>query len=195
MGENARRIMENGLRVPGEVTSDGALVEVRHRESYGRGIYAATDMNFGRSFGGKTPCVFLCLAVAGQVQEVSSRSTSISWEDEHSAGSVRRGALRMYRRSDQVLPLFVTDARKDTWLRDRALRIMEFLMSKVLGVGTSGTQAQQIRSVHSLQPRIFHQGLPTQNGVQLQPVQQYALHSLHGSCLIIDRPQICVFVK
>lgn len=129
--ENARQIMENSLRVPGEVTADGRLVEVRHRQSYGRGIYAATDLNYGRSFGGKRPCVFLCLAVAGHVQEVCSRSTSINWADEWSVGSVRRGPLRMYRRSEQILPLFITDAANDAHLRPVAQHIAALIMRRV----------------------------------------------------------------
>lgn len=107
--ENAILIIESGLRVPGEVTSDGTRVEVRHRESYGRGIYAATRLKYGQHYGGDRPCTFLCLALSGRVQQVSSRSIRIARADESFAGSVRRGPLRMYRRSDQLLPLFITD--------------------------------------------------------------------------------------
>merc|ERR1712194_386537 len=105
-----------------------------------------TEINFGRSFGGKSPCAFLCLGVAGQVQEVTSRTASIAWNDERAPGSVRRGALRMYRRSDQVLPLFVTDGTHDARLRLAVCGIIDLISANSFGCLPSVRLAHSVHS-------------------------------------------------
>eukprot|EP00930_Biecheleria_cincta_P036305 TRINITY_DN24907_c0_g1_i1.p1 TRINITY_DN24907_c0_g1~~TRINITY_DN24907_c0_g1_i1.p1 ORF type:complete len:514 (+),score=62.85 TRINITY_DN24907_c0_g1_i1:82-1623(+) len=124
--ENVQLIVENNLKVPGDRNDDGSEVVVKNGEVYGRGIYAATDLNFAKSFGGGLSCAFMCLAIPGK----ASQAKRIRAKED----SLQHGALRVYRTSNQLLPLFFTDARHAPALERCANEICTHLQAKLLGL-------------------------------------------------------------
>ncbi|CAE7358909.1 Camk4 [Symbiodinium sp. CCMP2456] len=135
--ENVATIVENNLRPPGAANADGTAVKVVNGEALGRGIYAATNIEFGRSYGFGLSCAFLCLAVPGIVR--AEKRSGHRHRHGHPQGlcegsdCYRHGEVRVYRRSEHVLPLFFTDASQAARLKACAVEIAEFLISKGLG--------------------------------------------------------------
>ena len=130
--ENVQKIVENNLRPPGSTNTDGTTVRVLNGEVLGRGIYASTNVEFGRSFGCGLSCAFLCLAVPGLV----ARAVHSGAQHGLSIGNsdcFKNGEVRVYRTSEQVLPLFFTDAAQAPRLKACAQEIADFLISKGLG--------------------------------------------------------------
>ena len=103
--ENVNKIIENNLRAPGERNADGTAVTMLNGKAFGQGIYAATNINFGRSFGCGNPCAFLCLAASGRTQKC--RKHAVQLASGHDC--LKHDQLRVYRSSEQLLPLFFTD--------------------------------------------------------------------------------------
>merc|ERR1712217_231319 len=122
--ENIGRIVENNLRVAGQVNSDGSNVGQAHGAVYGHGIYAATDISFGRHYGHGAPCSILCLALPGRVLEGRRLS------EQGSEHSLRHGAMRVYRHTDQLMPLFLTNPTNDAQARRSAEKVVDFLKQK-----------------------------------------------------------------
>lgn len=124
--ENVGKIIENNLKTPGSTNADGSKVELKNGAVYGSGIYAATSMNFGAGYGAGLSCAFLCLANPG--------STKVCLGPAHlgtSDDSLQHGQLRVYRSSDQLLPLFFTDRQRSAQLEQCAQQIAGFLQQKV----------------------------------------------------------------
>jgi len=134
--ENIQKIVENNLRPPGEANLDGSRVDVVNGTAFGRGIYAATNLTFGQQFGNGAPCAFLCLALPGHTIKGGRQL------GRH-ADSVAHHVVRVYRASDQLLPLFVTDSAHEHKLRKVAQDIADFLQARmgvqptISGVGNS----------------------------------------------------------
>jgi hypothetical protein len=121
--ENIQKIIENSLRVPGEANADGSSVTVVNGETYGRGIYAATDLAFGKRFGCGAPCAFLCLAISEVRAPLGTASTSkVPAPPEN---------VRVYSSSSQLLPLFATNEAYDSQLRAKAERVADFLRKQL----------------------------------------------------------------
>ncbi|CAE7942171.1 Camk4, partial [Symbiodinium sp. KB8] len=143
--ENVATIVENNLRPPGSANADGTAVKVLNGEALGRGIYAATNIEFGRSYGFGLSCAFLCLAVPGIVR--AEKRSGHRHRHGHPQGlckgsdCYRHGEVRVYRRSEHVLPLFFTDAAQAARLKACAGEIAEFLISK--GLGTKEKEAKK----------------------------------------------------
>jgi len=64
---NLSSIVDNNLRVPGDTNADGSRIQTVNGAKYGRGIYAATDLSYGRPYGRGAPGALLCLALPGKV--------------------------------------------------------------------------------------------------------------------------------
>lgn len=124
--ENVDKIVENNLRPPGSVNADGTQVSVLNAEAYGRGIYAATDMQFGVHFGCGLKCAFLCLAIPGKIVKTGKLGPN------HDC--LQHGKMRVYKASEQMLPLFFTDQTHAPRLEKCATEIMELLLVKVMGL-------------------------------------------------------------
>eukprot|EP00928_Gymnodinium_smaydae_P043030 TRINITY_DN28921_c0_g1_i1.p1 TRINITY_DN28921_c0_g1~~TRINITY_DN28921_c0_g1_i1.p1 ORF type:complete len:559 (+),score=82.98 TRINITY_DN28921_c0_g1_i1:87-1763(+) len=125
--ENVDKIVDNNLKVPGSKNADGTKVDVKNGSVYGRGIYAATDMHYGQNFGAGLKCAFMCLAIPGRVAEARNKLTA-------SYDSFQQGQLRVYGKSEQLLPLFFTDTQHSSTLETRALEIAVLLETKILGI-------------------------------------------------------------
>jgi len=124
--ENVHKIVENNLRAPGAVNSDGTKVELKNGAAYGAGIYAATNMRFGQSYGGGLSCAFLCLAIPGR----RANAQKLKPRDD----SLQHGELRVFKTSDQLLPLFFTDSQRAHSLEECAMKILKHLRTKLLGL-------------------------------------------------------------
>mmetsp|Transcript_65745 Transcript_65745/g.118456 ORF Transcript_65745/g.118456 Transcript_65745/m.118456 type:complete len:777 (+) Transcript_65745:87-2417(+) len=120
--ENVQKIVENNLKTPGEKNADGSTIPVANGEVYGRGIYASTDMTFSKSFGVGLNCAFMCLALPGR-QGKTAKVRIIKADED----SLAFGQLRLFKNSEQLLPLFFTDGERATVLEDCARKIASFL--------------------------------------------------------------------
>lgn len=125
--ENVQKIVENNLKTPGSTNADGSAVQRLNGEAYGKGIYAATDLNYGKGFGRGLSCAFLCLAIPGHMSQ--SQTMKLSSRDD----SFKHGCLRVYRTSEQVLPLFFTDSNSSAKLAECAWDIADLLKERALG--------------------------------------------------------------
>lgn len=123
--ENVNKIVENNLKVPGTTNADGTRIDVKNGSAYGVGIYAATDMRFGQSYGCGLSCAFMCLAIPGR--------TDIKGKLKKNSDSLQDGALRVYSTSEQLLPLFFTNSQLAPGLETCAREIMDYLVTKLLG--------------------------------------------------------------
>merc|ERR1719482_1141803 len=65
--KNIDTIVNNNLRVPGETNADGSHVQTANGDKYGCGIYAASDISYGRCYGHGAHGALLCLAIPGRV--------------------------------------------------------------------------------------------------------------------------------
>lgn len=127
--ENVNKIVENNLKVPGSTNADGTKVVLKNGAAFGSGIYAATDMNYGAHFGGGLRCAFLCLATPGFTKTCRNIEKLQKKHD-----SLQHGQLRVYRSSDQLLPLFFTDRQNSASLEKCARGIATLLEEKILGM-------------------------------------------------------------
>lgn len=125
--ENVQKIVENNLKTPGSTNADGSAVQRLNGDAYGKGIYAATDLNYGKGFGRGLSCAFLCLAIPGHMSQ--SQTMKLSSRDD----SFKHGPLRVYRTSEQVLPLFFTDSNSSAKLAECAWDIADLLKERALG--------------------------------------------------------------
>jgi len=140
--ENVNKIVENNLRPPGSTNADGSAVRVLNGEVYGRGIYASTNIDFARSFGGGLACAFLCIAFPGRMaaSPLPSSRGKRKYRAPQPAGledgqdCYRHGDVRVYRCSEQVLPLFFTDKTHQPKLVTCAQSILGALETRVLGL-------------------------------------------------------------
>merc|ERR1712012_1419703 len=62
--ENLNSILEHNLRRAGDVNGNGSQIAQAHGAVHGKGIYAADNINFGRSYGKGAPA--LCSALRYQ---------------------------------------------------------------------------------------------------------------------------------
>jgi hypothetical protein len=123
--ENVNKIVENNLKVPGSSNADGSKIDVKNGSAYGVGIYAATDMSFGQSYGCGLSCAFMCLAIPGR--------TDNHGKLKKNSDSLQNGALRVYSTSEQLLPLFFTNRQTAPGLEKCAAEIVGLLETKLLG--------------------------------------------------------------
>lgn len=127
--DNVSAIVDNNLRVPGDVNADGSKVVTVNGERYGRGIYAATDFNYGRHYGRGAPVALVCLANPGLIlhgrKKIGARLPS--GHVRNAADSVCDGPLRVYRSSDQLLPLFITDAEHQVHIHEAVQGVVKLL--------------------------------------------------------------------
>lgn len=138
---NINTIIDNNLRVPGDVNSDGSRIQTANGERYGRGIYAATDLNYGRHYGRGARGAFLCLALPGVFRHGRRRVDQLLSTGKL-PDSICDGPLRVYRSSAQLLPLFVTDEKHEEQLRAAAFRVSKFLQCQVNKVNTTGSRVR-----------------------------------------------------
>lgn len=124
--ENINTIVENNLRVAGDVNTDGSRIATAHGSVYGRGIYAATNISFGKNFGKGARCALLCLAIPGRSTPAGRSGLA---ED---SDSFRQGALRVYRTSDQLLPLFTTSEAYAPQAEEAAEQVARLLQPHVV---------------------------------------------------------------
>lgn len=137
--DNVSAIVDNNLRVPGDVNEDGSRVVTANGERYGRGIYAATDFNYGRRYGRGAPVALLCLAIPGLTLHGKKRIDARlpSGHARNVADSVCDSPLRVYRSSAQLLPLFITDAEHHMHIREALLGVVKFLSDQMPGSSNS----------------------------------------------------------
>jgi len=121
--EHIQSIVENNLKAPGEVNVDGSNVKTVHGAVYGKGIYAATDMSYGKAYGYGTPSALLCLALPGSIQKGGKLTNGCD--------SLQGGALRVYADSSQLLPLFLTNSGNEQQVRKVAKQVAELLVSQL----------------------------------------------------------------
>jgi len=126
--ENVQKIIENNLKPPGSTNADGTAVQRLNGEAYGKGIYAATDLMYGKGFGRGLSCAFLCLAIPGHMGH-GGHSMRLSGKDD----CFKHGCLRVYKNSEQVLPLFFTDMPSSAKLAECAWDIADLLKERALG--------------------------------------------------------------
>lgn len=127
--KNIDAIVNNNLRVPGEMNVDGSTITVANGDKYGRGIYAATDIGYGRRYGQGAPGALLCLALPGHTLEGRKRIDALL-PSGCLPDSIADGSVRVYRSSAQLLPLFITDETHDHHVREAALNASAFLMKQ-----------------------------------------------------------------
>lgn len=123
--EKVRSIVNNNLRVPGDVNSDGSLVMCANGSAYGPGIYTAVNSEFGRCFGKGAAQVLLCLALPGNQAKIP-KARALG-PGEH---SLKHGCLRLYRQSSQLVPLFVIDNDHELQAQGAAQVVVAFLQDR-----------------------------------------------------------------
>ncbi|CAK9073689.1 unnamed protein product [Durusdinium trenchii] len=129
--ENVNKIIENNLKPPGATNADGTQIHVLNGEAFGRGIYASTDVNYGRAYGAGLSCGFLCLAFPGHMGR-TPHGKGIPKRLCKKDDCYQQGSLRVYRSSEQVLPLFFTDLPTAPRLSEVAQTIARVLRERVL---------------------------------------------------------------
>eukprot|EP00913_Durusdinium_trenchii_P013736 g12897.t1 len=107
------------------------LSSPRNGEAFGRGIYASTDVNYGRAYGAGLSCGFLCLAFPGHMGR-TPHGKGIPKRLCKKDDCYQQGSLRVYRSSEQVLPLFFTDLPTAPRLSEVAQTIARVLRERVL---------------------------------------------------------------
>lgn len=121
--DNINLIVENNLQAPGGVNGDGSSVAQAHGAVHGRGIYAATDIAFGREYGRGAPCALLCLALSGRAQDSAKNGDCLS----ANYNSLQHGDMRVYGTSAQLLPVFMTNYENDEAARSAAVEVVDYL--------------------------------------------------------------------
>eukprot|EP00928_Gymnodinium_smaydae_P043347 TRINITY_DN29063_c0_g1_i1.p1 TRINITY_DN29063_c0_g1~~TRINITY_DN29063_c0_g1_i1.p1 ORF type:complete len:653 (+),score=115.54 TRINITY_DN29063_c0_g1_i1:268-1959(+) len=120
--ENLSSIIDVNLRVAGEPAQDGSRIPRAHGAAHGSGIYAAADIAFGARYGHGATEALLCLALPGNVLTAGKLHEGYD--------SLRKGNLRVYRSSSQLLPLFLTTIEKNTAAQQAAERVSQFLRDR-----------------------------------------------------------------
>lgn len=126
--ETVQTIVENSLKVPGSSNSDGSVVPLKNGAAYGTGIYTASNIQYGKAYGAGLSCSFLCLALPGH--RAQTGAGRIGEKDD----SFTHGDLRLFKVSEQLLPLFFTDEKHAARLHSCAESIAEFLDGKLAEV-------------------------------------------------------------
>lgn len=123
---NIHVIVENSLLVPGESNADGSCVHVANGSRYGTGIYAADNLSFGRTYGRGAQYALLCIALPGCEAMLTERAELQPGQD-----SLKHNQLRVYRTSEQLMPLFLvnTDNERDT--QHMAEIVIDFLKNRL----------------------------------------------------------------
>jgi len=126
--ENIGSIEQNNLRVAGEKVGT-TQIPMAHGAVHGQGIYAATDINYGVTYGRGATQALLCLALPGVILEGNKLPAD-------GPDSLRKGAMRVYRKSSQLLPLFLTDRTSSHQAHQAAKRVAEFMQARYPQVWT-----------------------------------------------------------
>jgi len=116
--QSKHRIVKNGL----QTNNDGSIVQCTYGAAYGSGIYTAVNLEHGRNCGKGASSVLLCLALPGKQAALSSARALKQGED-----SLKHEQVRVYRKSCQLVPLFLVDKEDERRARDAAQQVMRFL--------------------------------------------------------------------
>merc|ERR1712007_63848 len=116
--QSKHSIVKNGLRT----NNDGSAVRCTNGASYGSGIYAAVTLEHGRICGKGASSALLCLALPGKQAALSNVRALKQGED-----SLKHEQVRVYRKSCQLVPLFLVDKENERRARDAAQHVMRFL--------------------------------------------------------------------
>merc|ERR1712050_131578 len=81
--ENVHSIVQNILRLPGDMNLDGSVVSMANGARLGRGIYAAIDFDTGRKYGKGSPYALLCLALPGRVAQHGQKRLGLHDDSLH----------------------------------------------------------------------------------------------------------------
>jgi len=115
--DNIPRILDNSLLKAGETNKDGSCVAQAHGKVHGEGIYAFDNISDGESYGAGAPCALLCLGLPGRKREGACLKTGDGYD------SLAHGKMRVYSRSSQLLPLYLTSRSGDAEARRAAERV------------------------------------------------------------------------
>lgn len=115
---NTPKIVLNNLRLPGEKNEDGSPVTCDNGSALGHGIYTAENLDFGRRYGCGASRALLCLALPGH----QSTSMLVRGHD-----SLKQGVVHVYRRSAQLMPLFLANEDNLHSTRQVAQTLADFL--------------------------------------------------------------------
>lgn len=134
--ENLASIVDNSLRLPGDANADGSRVAMAHGQRYGRGIYTATELELGRAYGRGAAAALVCLALPGDRAEDGRLGPG--------ADSLAHGSLRVYRSSEQLLPLFLTDLEHGERTARAARKVADLLQTQLRRLPLLGTDGQLV---------------------------------------------------
>merc|ERR1712007_281289 len=118
---NTPKIVLNNLRLPGEKNDDGSPVTCDNGSALGHGIYTAENLDYGRRYGCGASCALLCLTLPGH----QSTSMLVRGQD-----SLKQGAVHVYRRSAQLMPLFLANEDNIQSTRQAAQTLADFLRER-----------------------------------------------------------------
>lgn len=97
-------------------------------------------MRYAKEFGRGARCAFLCLALPGSPSPKGLGTLGCN------ADSLTFGTLRVYRASEQLFPLFVTDEKHEDAARKSAQKIADFLKERVPHSGNDPAVGDAVRA-------------------------------------------------